>query len=144
MITSEREELISYIWDAYKDAHGIRPRWVNFADYNDEDLERWADRLEQEVAWEMDSQRLREQNALVKFEDKVAEMISLGAKDREAAIRWLVDSVEGDNSQGDPEYVAYLFGLDYDHANTTTLSCSRVASSRAGRIGAVFGLSGSG
>ncbi len=57
---TERDDLISYIWDAYKDANGIRPRWMDFASMSIEDLRETADRLSDEIGRQI---REREEHA---------------------------------------------------------------------------------
>lgn len=42
---TERDELITYIWDEYKVVHGIRPRFCNFDELSLEQLIEWADEL---------------------------------------------------------------------------------------------------
>ncbi|MGW8177814.1 MAG: hypothetical protein ACWGQW_03355 [bacterium] len=49
MNTEARDSLIGYIWDAYKDVNGIRPRWINFDAMSDQDLEDLADSLERDI-----------------------------------------------------------------------------------------------
>lgn len=36
---SDREQLIQFIWDAWKDAYGFRPRHIDFASMSDLELE---------------------------------------------------------------------------------------------------------
>lgn len=46
---SEREDLISYISDTYKELNGIRPRWMPFDEMSLADLRKEADKLADEV-----------------------------------------------------------------------------------------------
>ena len=64
-MSNERESIISYIWDAYKDVHGVRPRWIDFGEYSLEGLYRMADDLEGEIAAE--NAALRSHAELVMF-----------------------------------------------------------------------------
>lgn len=60
---TERDDLISYIWDAYKDLHGIRPRFMNFDAMSIEDLRKEADFLSESIGAEI--RRAREHNEAV-------------------------------------------------------------------------------
>lgn len=62
MKNSVRESLIGYIWDAYKDVNGVRPRWMNFDGMNLVELKNLADSLENDIVEEIAYDRsLKEQ-----------------------------------------------------------------------------------
>jgi len=44
-----RESMIQVASDTYKDAHGIRPRWVNFSAMSDAEIQAFTDRQQAEV-----------------------------------------------------------------------------------------------
>jgi len=106
----DREGLISYIWDAYKDANGVRPRWIDFDSMSDAALSEYADHVEQQVVDSIAADKKREQEAAVKFEALVANLISIGAGNRETAVRWLLDEVDGGK-----EALRWEHGLHYQY-----------------------------
>lgn len=94
---SERDDLISYISDTYKELNGIRPRWMPFDEMSMEELRAEAEKLDDEV---------RESYDLVCHEDDAPWEAYYSAEDaeelaREAAMRelsyeerWLNKAVE--------------------------------------------------
>ena len=112
---SDRDDLISYISDGYKDAHGFRPRHFNFASMSMEELEKLADRVEQDVRESMEEEEAADARAKADFEAQIESFIANGAADRETAIRWMLDAV-GLSDERDAEYIAFCFGLSYSEA----------------------------
>jgi hypothetical protein len=97
-------------WDAYKDAHGFRPRHIDTSTWT---LEQFDSELEDlcEIMKANDITRgIEEALAVEKFERRVAEMINIGAKDIDMAMRWLHEA-EGTN--GDDDFLAWSLGLPY-------------------------------
>ena len=45
----ERDMISSYIYDEYKSVYGVKPPWMDFDAMSDEELERTADDLEDQV-----------------------------------------------------------------------------------------------
>lgn len=110
----ERRNTEMFIWDVYKDVHGIRPRFLNMSEMSDEELNEFADRLANEAEEEAKREAAREEKAVEKFEAKIAELIEIGAGDRETALRWLR---EGDDEQYqyDNGYFEFCNGLPYGY-----------------------------
>ena len=109
---SEQEQLQCTFWDAYKDAHGFRPRHIDTTTLTVEELKSDIARLASII---QDNERVRiedEARAVVRFETRVASIIQLGAKDREMALRWIH---EAEGSDGDDEYLCFLVGVPYDY-----------------------------
>jgi len=99
-------------WDMYKDAHGIRPRGTDTSDWS---LARYrAEMLYlQEVIERNERQReLDEAFNIKRFEERVASIIQLGAKDRAMALRWIH---EAEGSNGDDEYLCFCVGVPYGY-----------------------------
>ena len=103
------------ISDLYKDAYGFRPG-VGF-------MERWdsATDAERQAEWdwlvavverEIEAETALKQASVAKFEDLVAETITTGARDRETALRWIMDA---SNCQGDWDFLAYDLGLPHGY-----------------------------
>ena len=85
--TVRREDLLSYISDAHKDAYGFRPSYWNLSETSTDELEAIADRMNAAVERRIEEDRRMQEAALADFEMLVASNIQLGAPDRETAIR---------------------------------------------------------
>ena len=80
------------ISDLYKDVYGVRPREAFYADWNNctpaEKQKTWdeyCDTIEQQIA----DQKVREAYCIARFEDRIKDVIGLGAGDRTTALRWI-------------------------------------------------------
>lgn len=114
MTADRRGDLMSYISDAHKDAYGFRHGW-DLSSKSIEELEAIADRMSDAVERRIEDDRRMQEAALVDFEILVASNIALGARDRETAIRWIVESLDlGDYATA--EYACYHLGLNYNCA----------------------------
>jgi hypothetical protein len=109
MIT-ERQELYSLISDAYKDLHNFRPASRNTGEWDDLSLtylRDWYADLCVQCNDQFDQERAQQEENAVKFENSIEEIIDLGAKNRETAIRWLEDALpDYDNDWSD-----YVWGI---------------------------------
>jgi hypothetical protein len=56
-LRDKRDGLVAYIWDAYKDLNGIRPRWINFDAMSLEELEAEANSLSDAIGKEVAVER---------------------------------------------------------------------------------------
>ncbi len=109
------EQLRSTVWDAYKDAHGFRPRHLALNEMTEEQLKAELNQLS-EVIRQQEAIRIeREQAAVVEFNNRVDNLIATGAGDRKTALRWIH---EAEGSDGDDEYLCYLVGLPYGFFKT--------------------------
>jgi hypothetical protein len=112
MIEDRRDDLMSYISDAHKDAYGFRPTYWNLSSKSIEELGAIADRMSDAVCDAIQRQRLEEEEALQSFEVLLASNISIGARDRETAIRWIVEGLDM-GGYATAEYACYNLGLSY-------------------------------
>jgi hypothetical protein len=112
MIEDRRDDLMSYISDAHKDAYGFRPTYWDLSSKSIEELEAIADRMTDAVCDAIQRQRLEEEEALQSFETLIASNISIGARDRETAIRWIVESLDM-GGYATAEYACYNLNLSY-------------------------------
>ena len=109
---SYKEQLAAQHYDFYKDVHGIRPRWMNYDAMTVEELELEMKQLSTEADYVFaEEKRIQEEN-VAKFEQHVTNTICMGARDRETALRWIMDASE---AGGDWEYFCYLNGLTYSY-----------------------------
>ena len=102
------------ISDLHKDARGYRPTMgfrTEWDTSSDEDKQLIWDLLLKEL-----DERIAEENdyheaSVKKFYEQVNLIISLGAEDSNAAVRWLVGSADIDTM--DKGYICYCLGLPY-------------------------------
>jgi len=109
---SEHEQLSAIHYDMYKDAHGIRPRWIEYDTLTVSELRQSIEQLESEISFQIAEEEKRQAVAIQEFEAVVQNAIEFGAGDRETALRWLIDDGE---ACGDREYFCFLNGLPYGY-----------------------------
>jgi hypothetical protein len=109
---STLEQMASQYWDMYKDAHGIRPRGIDTSSWTEADFNKEFQELNLISELNCRQRREDEQVAARKFESRVKELMEIGAKDREMAMRWIH---EAEGSNGDDDYLCYLVGLSYGY-----------------------------
>ena len=112
MQQARREELRDLFSDMYKDAHGMRPRFVDTSAWEEEDYEKEFKYLQGIIKRDLEEQDQRQEQAARDFEKRVEETVAMGAWTRDNAIRWIHDA-EGSN--GDDEYLCHLLGLKYGY-----------------------------
>ena len=85
------DDLIS---DLHKDVYGFRPREAFWADWDrctpiekQKTWDEYCNAVEQQIAEE----KIREAADVAKFEDRVQDVIGLGAGDRVTALRWIAE-----------------------------------------------------
>jgi len=107
---TELEQAQCTYWDMYKDAHGFRPRHVDTSSWTLEKFDREFAELAEVMKANDIAKGIEEAIAIEKFERRCAEMISIGAKNMEMAMRWIH---EAEGTQGDNDYLAWTLGLPY-------------------------------
>ena len=95
----------------YKDAYGVRPRWIDTTRWTLEDFEAEFASLATAIEQAEVERLSAEAQAIVRFEDRVLNLMHTGTC-RERIIDWLMDA-EGAN--GDFEYFCYTQGLPYGY-----------------------------
>ena len=92
---SERDELIGMYSDSYKDAHGIRPRWMNFDGMSNDEISDGISencRIANENA---DAEAKYAQEQVEVFKANVDRYINeFGAGSEEKALEWMLDAEE--------------------------------------------------
>jgi hypothetical protein len=109
---SHKEQLECIFWDAYKDAHGFRPRHINVSAMTEAELEAELKILSTEIAVQEQERKEAEEKAAHDFEIRVQNLMMAGAKTRKQALRWIHEAEE---TQGDDEYLCYTLGLPYGY-----------------------------
>ena len=95
----ERSDVLSWISDLYKDVHGVRPRYINFNEWSDGELEVYTDKLIAQLKENEEQERLQEKANVKGFQDQVQKTIELGAGNRKTALKWLFSSEEYDQGE---------------------------------------------
>ena len=108
---SQLEQAQCMYWDMYKDAYGVRPRGMDTSTWTLEDFDAEFKVLGQAIQREEIARRAAEAEAIVRFEDRVANLIHPGTN-RERVIAWLMDA---EGATGDFEYFCYTQGLPYGY-----------------------------
>lgn len=99
-------------WDMYKDAYGVRPRGIDTSAWTLEQFDAEFKVLGEAIEQEEIARKAAEAEAVKKFEQHVINTICMGARDRETALKWIMDS---SNADGDWEYFCFLNGLPYGY-----------------------------
>ena len=111
-IEEYKMELYGYISDASKDAMGFRTR-LDIDNMTIEQVMAACDYWEQRVIEAIEEDKIREAECIAEFEKSVADIIDMGAGDRETAIRWLKG--EDEWYINDESYFEYSYGLPYGY-----------------------------
>ncbi len=98
--------------DSYKDAYGFRPlashcEWL--AAQSVEVQQQEMDYVQAEIDRQIEEQRQLEKTSQDEFESRIVLLIESGARDRETALRWIVDGDEDAADGG--EFFCYLHNL---------------------------------
>ena len=105
--------------DLYKEAFGRRPSdifWSEWIEATDAEKQTIWERLIRHAECAANEERVREQEAIVAFERHVTNTILMGARDRETALRWIMDASV---CNGDWEFLCYTHGLPYSYLKTS-------------------------
>ena len=109
---SDLEQAQCIYWDMYKDAYGVRPRGIDTSTWTLQDFQQEFASLQEVIVREEANRQVAEKEAIAKFEQHVTNTICMGARDRETALRWIMDA---SNANGDWEYLCYDLGLPYQY-----------------------------
>ena len=108
----ERDSLITSVYEMHKDAYGVKGRHYNFKEMSNEDLQKELEHLSKVTKANIDEEKRWEKKAYEDFMKTVENTIRHGAKDKEEAIRWILEAEELINEK--PDYICYKLGLSYD------------------------------
>jgi len=106
--------------DLHKEVYGFRPRTDGWADWTSrtprQKQELW-NALCDELEDVMKEEKLAKDRKTQNFENRVKETLSLGAKTRKDAIRWIfqADNINTTDVRFDAGYACYLLGLPYSY-----------------------------
>ena len=108
---TDLEQACETYWDMYKDAYGVRPRWIDTTKWTLADFDAEFASLATAIEQAEVERKAAEAEAVVAFEDRVLNLMHTSTN-RERVIAWLMDA-EGAN--GDFEYFAFTQGLPYGY-----------------------------
>lgn len=86
--------LITYS-DYHKDAYGFRPRY-DYSNYTLEQLIADYEKFSKVVEQNMREEEIAQKRNIDAFESRIADVIKLGANDRQTALKWICDGDEVD------------------------------------------------
>jgi hypothetical protein len=117
----KRYELETYIWDCYKDVHGIRPRWINFSEMSTAEMEKMADDLAKEAKESIEREEQEQALAKEKFDSHILGLITEYNVDEKTAVRWdmQAENVNVSDAQ-DVEHYFWKKGLSFKDINFYT------------------------
>lgn len=114
---SDLEQSRQIWWEAFKDAHGFRPRDIDISEWSLEKLNEAIEQLGKIIRLQEDARDAQQAVAVVVFELRIKNLIDTSGKDRAAAIA-LIHEEEGSNGDGD--YLCYLVGIPYGYFDNKT------------------------
>ena len=97
----------------HKEAYGVKGRHYHFDKMSNKELEEELEHLCDVAKREAEIEKRQEEDNLKAFESRIDEALSLGAENREDAIKWILQA-EGLDKEQDPGYICYTLGLNYD------------------------------
>lgn len=109
---SRKDQLAAMHYDFYKDVHGVRPRWMNYDEMTEQELESQLEQLGRESDIQAKEEAIREAKASEDVEHVILNLRMSGAHDRAMAVRWLH---EAHGTSGDNEYLCFTLGLPYGY-----------------------------
>jgi len=109
---TQLEQAQATFWDMYKDAYGFRPRGIDTSTWTLEQFDAEFEGLGVAIDAAEQERKTAEAKATDAFERRVAELISIGAKNYEMAVRWIREAEE---TNGDDDYLAWTLGLPYQY-----------------------------
>ena len=108
---TDLEQACETYWDMYKDAYGVRPRWIDTTKWTLADFEAEFASLATAIEQAEVERKAAEAEAVVAFEDRVLNLMHTSTN-RERVIAWLMDA---ESANGDFEYFAFTQGLPYGY-----------------------------
>jgi hypothetical protein len=106
---TEREALIQIYSDFHKDAYGFRPRY-NYPEFTLEELKADFDRFEAVCKENAEHEAKAEREAIAKFNASIEKLISIGARTKAGALRWMADAGVAEDGW-DMDYHLWKLGI---------------------------------
>ena len=103
------------ISDLFKDAYGTRPGqgfWERWNQATDDEKQAEWNWLYQALERRIEEENEEHQECIAQLENRIASLIELGARDRNMALRWLMEAYE---CNGDWQFLEWNLGVPYDY-----------------------------
>ena len=111
----DRYFLETDVYEMHKEAYGVKGRHYDFSKMSDDDLKKEFEHLAEVAKREREIEKRAEEEAFQNFEKTVANTIKHGAKDRDEAIRWILQAEELiEYFDKEPDYICHALGLSDD------------------------------
>ena len=111
----DRYFLETDVYEMHKEAYGVKGRHYNFSEMSDDDLKKELNHLAEVAKSERELEAKFEEEAYQNFEKNITNTIKHGAKNREVAIRWILEAEDLiQYFDKDPGYICHSLGLSYD------------------------------
>lgn len=104
------ESLEQLYSELHKDVYGVKARWYRAESI--EQAQKDLDALEAAGAVIWAEEKAQEERMVIALEARIADIITMGAGDRETALRWIHDA---EGTDGDDEFLCYCLGVPYGY-----------------------------
>ena len=104
--------------DLHKDAYGFRPSqdfWEFWSTATPDQKQAEWDSLCESLKHTIAEEKEQQDQAIWDFETRIADLRSMGAKDRNMAIRWIIEGLERPDIYHDFGYGCFVLGLPYSY-----------------------------
>tara|TARA_B100000925_G_scaffold262633_1_gene220054 strand:+ start:348 stop:743 length:396 start_codon:yes stop_codon:yes gene_type:complete len=104
--------------DLHKEVYGFRPRYHRYYEASDNEKQNIWDDLVDEMDQAVADARQVVKDAINRFEDRIADVIKIGAGDRKTALRWITSNEKFFHEQSVEHFVweQGLLNSDYGKA----------------------------
>ena len=126
ILTLTRDDLQSFIWDCYKEAYGIRPRFMDFESMSMDQLRKEADSCADAAEETFQREKEEADEWVEEFKQAVQKTIELGANHEETALRWMTQAEKFDNTQCVESYVWSQGMLFTDYGRDLVLKLNKI------------------
>ena len=115
--------------DLHKDAYGFRPRYHKYYESsNDEKQEIWNDLVDYVDQQEADARQCAKE-AIIRWEDRIEDVIKIGAGDRKTALRWITGTEKFYHEQSVEHFVweqGLLSSFAYEYGKALTKELAEI------------------
>ena len=115
----EKYMIVANIVDTHKEAYGFKPSWGHLMSLSMEELEEESRQVSDAAQAAYEQEEQQKADAAKEFENRISKTISMGAGDRETALRWIMDSEIPEEDRGTQlataDYVRWSLGLPYSY-----------------------------
>ena len=115
----EKYELAANIVDTHKEAYGFKPHWGHLMSLSMEELEEESRQVSAAAQAAYEQEEQQKADSAKEFEDRISKTISMGAGDRETALRWIMDAEIPEEDRGTQlataDYIRWSLNLPYSY-----------------------------